>query len=197
MEIERHRGWIRFALIYLTVTIGVVSVWILLAPKGFYNDFPGGPAHWVSALPPYNEHLERDFGAAGLGLALLAGLAAFWMERRLVQAAAICLFAAGAPTSPSTRPPPATTRRGTTPPASLRSPSTCSCRWPCSTWRATTRRDSRRGARAGSGRGPCRPSEGRNPGRSSVLAGDQVPGAPELPLQRALIALGDVIHGDP
>ncbi len=97
MEIERHRGWIRFALIYLTVTIGVVSVWILLAPKGFYNDFPGGPAHWVSALPPYNEHLERDFGAAGLGLALLAGLAAFWMERRLVQAAAICLFAAGAP----------------------------------------------------------------------------------------------------
>lgn len=97
MRIERHRGWIRVALVYLAVTIGVVSVWILLAPKGFYEDFPGGSVHWVSALPPYNEHLERDFGAAGLGLALLAGLAAFWMERRLVQAAAICLFAAGAP----------------------------------------------------------------------------------------------------
>ena len=97
MEIERHRGWIRFALIYLTVTIGVVSAWILIAPRGFYNGFPGGSAHWVSALPPYNEHLERDFGGAGLGLALLAGLAAFWMERRLVQAAAISLFAAGFP----------------------------------------------------------------------------------------------------
>jgi len=97
VELSRHRGWIRFGLIYLAVTIGVVSAWILLAPKGFYDDFPGGSAHWVSALPPYNEHLERDFGAAGLGLAVLAGLAAYWMERRLVQAAAIALFVAGVP----------------------------------------------------------------------------------------------------
>jgi hypothetical protein len=97
VELSRHRGWIRFGLIYLAVTIGVVSAWILLAPKGFYDDFPGGSAHWVSALPPYNEHLERDFGAAGLGLAVLAALAAYWMERRLVQAAAIALFVAGVP----------------------------------------------------------------------------------------------------
>jgi hypothetical protein len=97
VELSRHRGWIRIGLIYLAVTIGVVSAWILLAPKGFYDDFPGGSAHWVSALPPYNEHLERDFGAAGLGLAVLAGLAAYWMERRLVQAAAIALFVAGVP----------------------------------------------------------------------------------------------------
>jgi hypothetical protein len=74
-----------------------VAAWILIAPKGFYDNFPGGSAHWVSALPPYNEHLERDFGATGLGLAVLAGLAAFWMERRLVQVAAICLFVAGLP----------------------------------------------------------------------------------------------------
>jgi len=52
----------------------VVAAWILLAPKGFYDNFPGGSSHWVSALPPYNEHLERDFGAAGLGLAVLAAL---------------------------------------------------------------------------------------------------------------------------
>src|SRR6266496_629851 len=97
MEIERHRGWIRFALIYLTITLGVVGAWILVAPKGFYDTFPGGGTHWVSALPPYNEHLERDFGADGLALAVLAALAAFWMERRLVQAAAIALFVAGVP----------------------------------------------------------------------------------------------------
>jgi hypothetical protein len=97
VELSRHRGWIRFGLIYLAMTIGVVSAWILLAPKGFYDDFPGGSAHWVSALPPYNEHLERDFGAAGLGLAVLAALGAYWMERRLVQAAAIALFVAGVP----------------------------------------------------------------------------------------------------
>jgi hypothetical protein len=96
-EITRHRGLIRFALIYLAVTIGFVAAWILIAPRGFYNTFPGGGTHWVSALPPYNEHLERDFGATGLGLAVLAGLAAWWMDRRVVQAAAISLAVAGLP----------------------------------------------------------------------------------------------------
>lgn len=97
MELARHRGPIRFALIYLVVTIGWLAVWILAAPKGFYDGFPGGSVHWVSALPPYNEHLERDFGAAALGLAVLASLAAFWMERRVVQAAAITLLVAALP----------------------------------------------------------------------------------------------------
>src|SRR5436190_6639729 len=97
MELSRHRALIHFALIYLTVTIGAVAVWILIAPRGFYDQFPGGGTHWVSALPPYNEHLERDFGAAGLGLAVLAGIAAFWMDRRVIQAAAISLAVAGLP----------------------------------------------------------------------------------------------------
>jgi hypothetical protein len=95
--VERHRGWIRFGLIYLAVTIGWVAVWILVAPKGFYDNFPGGSTHWVSALPPYNEHLERDFGATSLALAVLAALAAIWMERRLIQAAAVALFVADVP----------------------------------------------------------------------------------------------------
>jgi hypothetical protein len=97
MEIERHRATIRIALVYLTITIGIVAVWILAAPRGFYDDFPGGGTHWVSALPPYNEHLERDFGAASLGIALLAGLAAYWMDKRVIQAAALTLLAAGLP----------------------------------------------------------------------------------------------------
>ena len=95
--ITRHRAVIRFGLVYLAVTIGLVAVWILIAPREFYDDFPTGPASWVSALPPYNEHLERDFGAYGLALAVLAGLAAWWMERRVVQAAAIAIFIAGMP----------------------------------------------------------------------------------------------------
>jgi len=95
-EIERHRGAIRFALIYMAVALGSVAVYILLAPRTFYDDFPGW-AQWVSALPPFNEHLLRDFGSAGLGLAALAGIAAAWMDRRLVQAAAIALFAGTLP----------------------------------------------------------------------------------------------------
>jgi hypothetical protein len=97
MEIERHRAPIRIALIYLAITIGLLAIWILVAPRGFYDNFPGAGAHWVSALPPYNEHLERDFGAASLGLALLAGLAAYWMDKRVIQAAALTLLAAGLP----------------------------------------------------------------------------------------------------
>jgi hypothetical protein len=95
-NIIAHRGAIRFALIYMAVALGVVAVYILLAPRTFYDDFPGW-AQWVSALPPYNEHLLRDFGSAGLGLAILAGIAAVWMDRRLVQGAAIALFAGTLP----------------------------------------------------------------------------------------------------
>jgi hypothetical protein len=91
LEITQHRGLIRFGLIYLAIAIGLVAAWILIAPRNFYDEFPG-PSHWVSALPPYNEHLIRDYGSAGMGLAVLAGLAAVWMQRRLVQAAAIALL---------------------------------------------------------------------------------------------------------
>ena len=97
MEIQRYRVPIRIALLYLAITTGILAVWILAAPRSFYDDFPGGPAHWVSALPPYNEHLERDFGAASLGIALLTGLAAYWMDRRVIQAAALTWIAAGLP----------------------------------------------------------------------------------------------------
>jgi hypothetical protein len=97
MEIQLHRAPIRIALLYLAITTGILAVWILVAPRSFYDDFPGGSAHWVSALPPYNEHLERDFGAASLGIALLAGLAAYWMDRRVIQAAALTWIAAGLP----------------------------------------------------------------------------------------------------
>jgi len=96
-QIQRYRTAVRALLIYEAVTIGIVSAWILIAPRGFYDDFPLGSSAWVSVLPPYNEHLIRDFGSAGLGLAVLAGLAALWMDRRLVQAAAISLFAGSLP----------------------------------------------------------------------------------------------------
>lgn len=95
--IERYRTPVRALLIYESLTIGIVSAWILVAPRGFYDDFPIGSSAWVSALPPFNEHLLRDFGSAGLGLAVLALLAAIWMDRRLVWAAAISILAGSLP----------------------------------------------------------------------------------------------------
>jgi hypothetical protein len=94
---DRRRRLIQIGLWYLAISSAYVAIWILIAPKNFYETFPTGPGEWVKALPPFNEHLERDFGAAGLGLAVLAVLAAVWMERRLVQATAIAFLAASLP----------------------------------------------------------------------------------------------------
>jgi hypothetical protein len=87
----------RIGLGYLAFQAAYVAVWILLAPRGFYDTFPTGPAEWVSPLPPFNEHLLRDYGAAGLALAVLAVLAAVLLERRLVQATAIAFVVATLP----------------------------------------------------------------------------------------------------
>jgi len=87
----------RIGLAYLALSSAYVALWILLARRGFYDTFPTGPAEWVSPIPPFNEHLLRDFGAAGLGLAVLALLAAVWLERRLVQATAIVFIVSALP----------------------------------------------------------------------------------------------------
>jgi hypothetical protein len=59
----------------------------LLAPRSWFDEFPGGGMNWVAALPPYNEHLVRDFGSLYLGLGLLLVWSAILLERRLIQAA--------------------------------------------------------------------------------------------------------------
>jgi hypothetical protein len=88
---------VRIALVVLAGTGLLIGAWASFSPRSFYDRFPGGGRTWVAADGPYNEHLIRDFGSAGLGLAVLAGLAAVWMERRLVQAAAIALFLGSLP----------------------------------------------------------------------------------------------------
>lgn len=71
---RRHRGMrhhlARGVLAVLGLTALVVGGWALLAPRSFYDDFPGGGAHWIVVDGPFNEHLVRDVG--GLYLALLA-----------------------------------------------------------------------------------------------------------------------------
>jgi hypothetical protein len=70
----------------------VIAAWSLTSPHGFYRDFPGLGRHWVSALPPFNEHLLRDFGAASVTIALVLLGAALFCERRLVQVAVVAFF---------------------------------------------------------------------------------------------------------
>ena len=54
----------RVGLVLLGLSQGAAALFALLAPRSFYDDFPVGGAHWVSAFAPYNEHLIRDYGAS-------------------------------------------------------------------------------------------------------------------------------------
>src|SRR5205807_1880908 len=78
-------------------TPAFVGIWATVSPRGFYDGFPGGGHHWVSAVGAYDEHLVRDVGALYLGTLVLLGLSFAWLERRLVQAALISYAVAATP----------------------------------------------------------------------------------------------------
>jgi hypothetical protein len=87
--ITRGRLALRAGLALLALPSAVIAAWATVAPHSFYDDFPGGGRHWVSALPPYNEHLLRDFGYTNLTIALFLLGAAVFLERRLVRVALV------------------------------------------------------------------------------------------------------------
>ena len=66
-----------------------MGLWATIAPRSFFDDFPGLGLSWVAPDGPYNEHLMRDFGALNLALGVLALCAAIWLTRTLIIATAI------------------------------------------------------------------------------------------------------------
>ncbi|THG33623.1 hypothetical protein E6C64_03485 [Naasia lichenicola] len=54
-----------------------VGVWATVAPRGFYESFPGFGFTWISIDGPFNEHLIRDVGAMYVALGTLT-VAAFF-----------------------------------------------------------------------------------------------------------------------
>lgn len=73
-----HRTVARVALGYLTLSTTQLGLWALVAPRSFYDDFPGFGRTWIAIDGPFNEHFVRDFGALNLALAVL--LAATFMR---------------------------------------------------------------------------------------------------------------------
>ncbi len=59
----------RAALVYQIFTLGLVGIWALFFPSGFYNSFPGFGMQWIIRDGTYNEHLLRDIGSLNLGIA--------------------------------------------------------------------------------------------------------------------------------
>jgi hypothetical protein len=86
-NLTHRRREIQIGLLVLAAPMVVVATWALVAPHGWFDTFPGGGRHWVSALGPYDEHLVRDFGGTYLALGLLLVFAAYKLDRLLVQAA--------------------------------------------------------------------------------------------------------------
>ena len=89
--------WVRIALGYLIVVNGQIGVWALLAPRSFYDSFPGLGRAWVSVDGPFNEHLVRDVGALNLALAVLCVAAWVWLGRQLVSVAGGATLVWGVP----------------------------------------------------------------------------------------------------
>lgn len=87
----------RIALGYLALISIEIGAWALIAPRSFYDDFPGLGRAWVSIDGPYNEHLVRDVGALNLALAVLLVVAAVRLTRTLVVTAAAASLVWGAP----------------------------------------------------------------------------------------------------
>jgi hypothetical protein len=81
----------------LAVSALPLGVWAVVAPRSFYDDFPGFGRHWVSPDGPYNEHLLRDFGGLNLALVAFTVCAAVWVLRPMVVATALAWLAYAVP----------------------------------------------------------------------------------------------------
>ncbi|MGP2438197.1 hypothetical protein [Streptomyces sp. JW3] len=84
-------GLLRAGLGVLAGTQLALGLWVLLLPELFWK-WP-----WVSHLPPYNEHLLRDFGGAGLALAVVLCAAVVTMDRRLVLTSLVAYLVSAVP----------------------------------------------------------------------------------------------------
>ena len=92
-RLERYSGIMRLCLVLLIVPQAVAGLWAFVAPRSFYDDFPGFGRAWISPIGDYNEHFIADTGNLFLVLCLLLAFAAFYLERRLVRIALVSWLA--------------------------------------------------------------------------------------------------------
>jgi hypothetical protein len=81
--------WQRLGLLVLGIPQTAAGLWALVAPRDWYDTFPGGGREWLPAFGPYNEHFAIDAGVGIFAAGVLALLAAGLLERRVVQVAMI------------------------------------------------------------------------------------------------------------
>ncbi|WP_020519815.1 hypothetical protein [Catelliglobosispora koreensis] len=86
----------RIVLVLLGVFHLAWGVPAVVAPRWFFDHFPGFGFQWTAAYPPYNEHLMTDVGAAAttFGVLLLLAAAAHDVKVTRVVLTGIIVFSA-------------------------------------------------------------------------------------------------------
>lgn len=93
MEPEVKR-WVRLGVaVTLAVPQVVIGVWAVIAPKSWFESFPGFDPRVVAAEPPYNEHLAADVGAGFLATGVVLLVAAVWANRAAMGIALLAFIA--------------------------------------------------------------------------------------------------------
>ncbi len=67
------------------------GLWAVLAPRSFYDSFPGGGRQWVAVDGPFNEHLLRDVGGLFCALGVLSGFALLRRSADLARATGLAV----------------------------------------------------------------------------------------------------------
>jgi hypothetical protein len=78
----------RVLLIVIAAGNAVVGLWASVAPRSFFDEFPGAGRHWVAVDGPFNEHLVRDVGVLNLALMAVVIAAMVRPARYLLQVVA-------------------------------------------------------------------------------------------------------------
>ena len=93
------RTWTRALVIVIAVMTGTLGVWAGFAPVSFYQQgpLPFVNTGWVAGLPPYNEHLVRDYGFMNLGMTVVLVVAAISLTPVLVRTGTAALFVFAVP----------------------------------------------------------------------------------------------------
>jgi hypothetical protein len=89
--------WLRAGLLYAALANLSVGLWASIAPRAWYDEFPGFGRVWVAVDGPYNEHLVRDVGGWALALAVVCLAAAYTLSRVTVITAGIALVVQSGP----------------------------------------------------------------------------------------------------
>ena len=84
-----RRAIIRVGLLLLGLPQALIGLWALVAPRDWYESFPGAGHSWLPAYGAYDEHLATDVGATFVAIGLVLVLASVYLERRLVQVALV------------------------------------------------------------------------------------------------------------